>query len=94
MLLLILGDEYAARFLVNNGADVNTVSSDGQQSALHLSAMTGSGQDAAVCDGMAAIAAQLLKHGARINAQDADGKYAITIIVLKINNIFIYKSKN
>jgi ankyrin repeat protein len=66
------GDEYASRFLIENGADVSVVLPDTVQTPLHLAALYNVplGDDE-IANSISRVAQLLLQHGASANAQDS-----------------------
>ena len=70
----ITGDEFAAKFLIENKANVNAMLRDDRQTALHLTAKFDAKSPIEVLKGMANISELLLKEGANVNAQDSKGK--------------------
>lgn len=68
MCVFCAGDEYASRFLMENGADVNVVLPDTVQTPLHLAALYNMPQSD---DEVSRVAQLLLQHGASTNAQDS-----------------------
>ena len=76
------GDEFAARFLIENGADVNAASALEKKTALHFAAAHSPAAAAVdsvlpsseLLANMAYTTRQLLRHAANVNAQDTAGK--------------------
>ena len=74
------GDEYAATFLIEHGADVKALTGDTHQTALHLTALykpTTTTDCIASAEGMARVAQALLDSGIDPNAQDTQGRTAL-----------------
>ena len=69
-----VGDEFSAKFLIENGANVSLTTSPNNRTALHMTAAC----EPEMADErkmlMSHISQCLLQHAASINAQDADGK--------------------
>ena len=66
------GDEYASRFLIENGADVNASLPNSSQTPLHLAALFSiSRSDSDMADSISRVSQLLLQHGASSNAQDS-----------------------
>ena len=72
--LVGLGDDFAAQFLIESGADVNSSTTYDKITPLHLAATFNPDiADAKVMEGMAEVTALLLAKGASANAQDNEG---------------------
>ena len=70
--MLGAGDEYASRFLIENGADVNASLPNSSQTPLHLAALFSiSRSDSDMADSISRVSQLLLQHGASSNAQDS-----------------------
>jgi ankyrin repeat protein len=88
-LCVLLGDEYAVRFLVENGADVNVVLPANRQTPLHLAALHKSSfsADSDGTDSIAKVTQLLLQRGANTNAQDSDSRFVLTsafVLVVRV----------
>ena len=75
------GDEYSAKFLIENKANVDTPSKSEKETPLHLVAsvrpnLPTPGQ----AEGMARIAALLLQHSANANAKDSSHWLVVQLI--------------
>ena len=65
------GDEFAAKFLIENGADVNSLLHDTGQTPLHLAAsFIISPTDNKTVESISHVTQLLLQRGATANAQD------------------------
>ena len=73
-IFLAVGDEFSAKFLIENGANVSLTTSPSNRTALHMTAAgePGMADEGRMC--MSRISQCLLQHAASVNAQDADGK--------------------
>lgn len=73
---LYSGDDFAARFLINEGCDINTVLPSTNETALHLVASFGTKDESPeLLSGMTDIARLLLEKHAEANNTDCQGKY-------------------
>ena len=72
---LFSGDEFSAKFLIENRADVNSVTDRVKETPLHLAASFNPDvTDVKVMEGMSNVACTLLKTSAGANSQDSEGK--------------------
>ena len=72
---VFVGDEFSAKFLIENQANVNAASVEEKETALHLVAtFDPKVTTPEVMEGMANVARLLVQKGANTNAQDKDGK--------------------
>lgn len=63
------GDEFSARFLIENNCNVNASARFSSETALHFAATHDSNTEDE-SEGICKIAELLIKHGCNINAQD------------------------
>lgn len=86
------GDEYSAKFLIENKANVNAATLDEKETPLHLVAsFNAEFTSTEVINGMACCAQILLSHGANPNAQDSLKRlvYISTTVMAIVNSVYI-----
>ena len=69
ILFLKKGDEFSARFLIENNCDVNAFTKLSRETALHFAATHESNADEE-SEGICKIAELLIEYGCKVNAQD------------------------
>lgn len=73
--MIFADDEYSAKFLIENKANVNARTGTQQETALHMVAsLNPEVMGSKVMEGMARVTEMLLKNGADANVQDKSGK--------------------
>lgn len=95
---IMRGDEFAASFLINNNAEVDTVVPSTRKTALHLAAAFCPDKTSqVVLSGMVNVAKQLLNRGADLNMQDSRGNTVLHEAILAKNEevitLLVEKSK-
>lgn len=75
--ILVLGDEFAAKFLIEQGCSTTLLLPDTRQTALHLVASySGDTTTKTLLDGMTSVAELLIANGANVAAVDSTNKCA------------------
>ena len=74
LLFSTAGDKFSAKFLIENGANVNVTTSADDRTALHMTAACELGSSDDDRTHMSHIAQCLLQHAANVNSQDTCGK--------------------
>jgi len=78
---ICVGDDYASRFLVENGADVNIALPESRLTPLHLAVVQS--HDLPSTNHMSSIIELLLQKAADANAQDSDSRLVLSAAKLQ-----------
>lgn len=78
---MFLGDDYASRFLIENGADVSTALPESRLTPLHLAVLQS--HDLLSTNHMSSIIELLLQKAADANARDSDSRSVLNAAKLQ-----------